>query len=85
MSASLTVLSALSSPVVLTAAALGTLDGFGRLLVNLPRVLELQYAYANQLMERGSNKIYADPVTYLREKMLQSDEYRCIHAVADFP
>jgi hypothetical protein len=79
MSASLTVLSALSSPVVLTAAALGTLDGFGRLLVNLPRVLELQYAYANSLMERGSlNRIYADPVTYLREKMLQSDEYRCV-------
>lgn len=74
---SLTVLAALSSPVVLTAAALGTLDGFGRLMVNIPRVLELQYAYANRLMERGSlDRISTDPVSFLRSKVLENAEYR---------
>lgn len=77
MRMSITVLTALSSPVVLTAAALGTLDGCWRLLANFPRVLELQYAYASRLLERGSlDNSMADPVSFVRSQVLESDEYK---------
>jgi len=35
----MTVLDALSSPMVLTAGAIGTLDGFGRIAINIPRYM----------------------------------------------
>jgi hypothetical protein len=74
---SITVLTALSSPVVLTAAALGTLDGCGRLIANFPRVLELQYAYASRLLETGSTGTSTnDPVAFLRSQVLEKDEYK---------
>jgi hypothetical protein len=49
----ISVLGALTAPVV-AIAALGTLDGFGKMILNLPRILEYQLRYASRLMEQGS-------------------------------
>eukprot|EP00291_Cryptomonas_curvata_P026754 CAMPEP_0172166254 /NCGR_PEP_ID=MMETSP1050-20130122/8874_1 /TAXON_ID=233186 /ORGANISM="Cryptomonas curvata, Strain CCAP979/52" /LENGTH=273 /DNA_ID=CAMNT_0012836833 /DNA_START=219 /DNA_END=1037 /DNA_ORIENTATION=+ len=47
---SLTVLGALSNPVVLTAAAVGTLDGFGRLVLNIPDFLTSSTDMRNNIL-----------------------------------
>jgi len=33
---------------------MGTLDGFGKMLLNLPRILEYQMRYATRVMQEGS-------------------------------
>jgi phytoene synthase len=55
----MTVIDALSSPLVLTAGAVGTMDGLGRVAANLPRYLANVYGHAQGLLAEGS---FLDPI-----------------------
>ena len=68
------VVSVLTGPVV-ALAALGTLDGLGRVLRNLPLYMELQFKYANQLLAQGGLEAVTD-VDKLKRGILDSPEYR---------
>ncbi|KAJ1496189.1 hypothetical protein T484DRAFT_1760024, partial [Baffinella frigidus] len=82
------VVSVLTGPVV-ALAALGTLDGLGRVMRNLPRYMELQYNYAKQLLAqlcwnpqplctdspKGGLEAVTD-VDKLKQGILDSPEYR---------
>lgn len=68
------VVSALTGPVV-ALAALGTLDGLGRVVRNMPRYMELQYKYAMQLLAQGGLEPVTD-VDKLKQGILDSKEYR---------
>lgn len=74
----LTVLGALTAPVV-TLAALGTLDGLSRVVLNIPKFLNYQYRYATSVMQRGS----LDTMTPVRRSFaddVQLVHHPCIHA-----
>ncbi len=42
---------------------MGTLDGFGKMLLNLPRILEYQMRYATRVMQEGSGGEVCQPPT----------------------
>jgi len=71
----ISVLGALTAPLV-AVAALGTLDGFGKLLINLPRIIEYQFRYANRIMQRGNGCQPTEAIDVLRIKLDESKEYR---------
>ena len=68
----MTVIDALSSPLVLTAGAVGTMDGLGRVAANIPRVLARVYLNAQGLLHEGSLDLSAPWGDKLR-KQLQQD------------
>ena len=68
------VVGVLTGPVV-ALAALGTLDGLGRVMRNLRLYLELQFKYANQLLAQGGLEATTD-VDKLKLGILDSPEYR---------
>jgi len=70
----LTVLGALTAPVV-TLAALGTLDGLSRVVLNIPKFLNYQYRYATSVMQRGSMDNQS-PVERLKMQLMESEDYR---------
>jgi len=70
------VLGALTAPIVVF-AAMGTLDGFGKVVLNLPKILEYQMRYATRLLQQGSGAVVSnDPLDVFRSKLDESDEYR---------
>ena len=72
----ITVLGVLTAPVV-ALAAMGTLDGFGKTVLNLPRILEHQMRFASRLMQEGNSAgIDLDPLGVFRTKVDESTEYR---------
>eukprot|EP00960_Hanusia_phi_P027194 746683-Hanusia_phi.AAC.2 len=71
----ISVLGALTAPLV-AVAALGTLDGFGKLVMNLPRIIEYQFRYANRIMQRGNGCQPTEAIDVLRTKLDENKEYR---------
>lgn len=72
----ISVLGALTAPVVVF-AAMGTLDGFGKMVLNLPRILDYQLRYATRVMQEGSGGVISnDPLDVFRSKLDESKEYR---------
>lgn len=67
----MTVIDALSSPLVLTAGAVGTMDGLGRVAANFPRVLARVYLNAQGLLSEGSIDRRATSGDKLREQLQQ--------------
>ena len=66
------VCAALTAPVVVF-AAMGTLDGFGKMLLNLPRILEYQMRYATRVMQEGSGgEVSNHPRPHLQEQVYQA-------------
>ena len=64
------------APVVVF-AAMGTLDGFGKVVLNLPRILDYQIRYASRLMQQGSGGVVSnDALDVFRAKIDESAEYR---------
>jgi len=62
---------------VVVIAAMGTLDGFGKVVLNMPRILEYQLRYASRLMQQGSGGMVSnDPLDVFRAKLDESAEYR---------
>mmetsp|Transcript_22125 Transcript_22125/g.45117 ORF Transcript_22125/g.45117 Transcript_22125/m.45117 type:complete len:554 (+) Transcript_22125:181-1842(+) len=70
----LTVLGALTAPVV-TLAALGTMDGVSRVVLNIPKFLNYQYRYATSVLQRGTLNAQS-PVESLKSKLLENKDYR---------
>ena len=82
----ISVLGALTAPVVVI-AAMGTLDGFGKIALNVPRILDYQFKYATRIMAvgNGPNGLDLDPLNVFRNKLEQSTSYRsvdCAHTCA---
>ena len=70
------VLGALTAPVVVF-AAMGTLDGFGKVVANFPKILNYQMRYATRVLQQGSGAgVSNDPLDVFRSKLDASDEYR---------
>lgn len=73
----MTVIDALSSPLVLTAGAVGTVDGLGRLAANLPRYLANVYGRAQELLAEGSLlDPIAGPVEAVRRDLRERSDVR---------
>jgi hypothetical protein len=71
----MTVIDAVSSPLVLTAGAVGTMDGLRRVAANVPQLLETLNLYAKGWVGKGLHPD-VEPVDVLRKALEEREDVR---------